>query len=746
MADIFISYASEDRVRIEPLVVQLESAGYSVWWDRHLKGGTRFSTEIESEVRGAAVVLVAWSPNAIKSRWVADEADLALETGNLLPISLDGARSPMGFRQLQTIDFSDWTGGKGPCVSALMEALEHHLKSGRRTPHQAVVLPANSQTKSDASIAVLPFVNMSPDPDQEFFADGISEELLNLLSKIKELTVIARTSSFTFKGSDRSISEIGTILGVAHVLEGSIRKAGNRVRITAQLIETRNSSHLWSETYDRTLEDIFAIQDEISAAIVAELKGLILGGEHIRAHQTERTSDINAYEHYLLGQQLLNKRTRDYITLGKVHFEKALAGDPNYTPALVGLADAHLLLSKTTSTYGTTPIKQALAAAEPLLTKALEQDKTSVEAHGVMSQYSELSGDMDKALGHAQRALALNPNYARGYSLLAATYMVLGDPEAPVLSTIRSAAERDPASLLLLSNLSNQYSFRLAFDPAETVLQQMAAIDPDSPLVAGARAFLKLRNGEIKAALELLLAPGAAFSGGLRNSNTLFYASHLGYANQVEPIESNIAMIGYLAARQLEEARRLGPILAATEGATEDHSTALTLADWHTREGRYDEALALLRPFDESNPDKWGRHFSTGYYYFGATLSLYLHGKLGKKETAKLYLDKLKDIHNVLEHDPDGQPYLTGYIGAIIAATEGDTEAALAALEHQIERTMDGGANLLRAPNFEALSEEPRYQALLAKAKAHYAGERKSAERAGLLPIPAELLARLKSE
>ena len=204
------------------------------------------------------------------------------------------------------------------------------------------------------SIAVLPFVNMSSDPEQEYFSDGISEELLNLLARIKELTVIARTSSFSFKGANKPISEIGTILGVAYILEGSVRKAGNRVRITAQLIETRNSSHLWSETYDRDLDDIFAIQDEISTAIVGELKGLILGGQDIKAPQTKRTSNIDAYEHYLLGQQFLNKRTRDDINRGKVHFEKALEGDPDFAPAMVGLADAHILL--TNRGYGLTPL------------------------------------------------------------------------------------------------------------------------------------------------------------------------------------------------------------------------------------------------------------------------------------------------------------------------------------------------------------------------------------------------------
>jgi TIR domain len=165
LADVFVSYANEDRVRVEPFVRELEAAGYSVWWDRHLKGGARFSAEIENEVKSAFVVLVAWSPDAVKSRWVADEADLALETGNLVPMSLDGTRSPMGFRQLQTIDFSEWTGGKAPCVSALLDALTHHVTDGARTPIESVSQPVSPQLKSDASIAVLPFACFSSDPE-----------------------------------------------------------------------------------------------------------------------------------------------------------------------------------------------------------------------------------------------------------------------------------------------------------------------------------------------------------------------------------------------------------------------------------------------------------------------------------------------------------------------------------------------------------------------------------------------------
>lgn len=746
MADIFVSYANEDRARVGSLVGEIEADGFSVWWDRELIGGDRFSAEIEGALTVAAVVIVVWSPKAIKSRWVADEADLALEKGNMLPISLDGARPPMGFRQFQTIDFSQWQGQGGPCLTALLDALRHQLTHGTKTPQKAIELPATPEVKSDVSIAVLPFVNMSSDPEQEYFSDGISEELLNLLAKIKEMTVIARTSSFAFKGKDKSISEIGAILGVAYVLEGSVRKAGDRVRITAQLIETRNSSHLWSETYDRTLDNIFAIQDEISAAIVGELKGYILGDEEIKAPEATRSANVEAYEHFMLGQQYLAKRTEVGIEKAKHHFEQGLAADPDYAPALVGLADAHLLLSNGRGSYGTTPLKQALADAEPLLAKALTQDDTSAESHGVMSLYSRLSGNSDEALVHAERALTLNPNYARGYHLLGGAYRSLGDPAAPILSTQRKAVELDPASLVLLASLATQYSDCLDFDRVEAVLDQMAVIDPGTPLLAGSRAILQVIKGEEKEALELLLAPEVAFSSGYITFDTLYYASLLGYAKQVEPIDPMFAMEGYLAMGQLEEARRLGPILVAKEGAAEDYDTALALATWYAREERYSEALALVTPFDEPDPDKWGRHFDEQNDYRGATLSLYLRGRLGKRASTRLYLDKLKELHLILERDPDGQSYRTDYIGAVIAAAGGDTEAALTALEHQIKRTISLANVLLSDVNFDSLKDEPRYQALLEKVETHLAGEKAKAEAAGLLPIPEELLARLNED
>jgi adenylate cyclase len=746
LADIFLSYASEDRAQIEPLVAQIEGAGYSVWWDQELKGGTRFSRRIELELTAAEVVIVAWSPHAIDSRWVVDEAELALETGNLLPVSLDGARSPIGFRQLQTIDFSGWTGGDAPCVTALLEALNEHVQRGVRTPDQTVALPVSGEVKSDASIAVLPFVNMSSDPEQEYFSDGISEELLNLLAKIKEMTVIARTSSFAFKGSDKSVSEIGELLQVAHVLEGSVRKAGNRVRITAQLIETGKSSHLWSDTWDRTLDDIFAVQDEISAAIVGELKDHILGGDTMHAPESTRSASVGAYEHYMLGQQFLSKRTREDIETGKQHFDSALEADPDYAPAMVGLADALLLLSDGQGCYGRTPLSEALAAARPLLDRALKQDARSAEAHGILSLFYNLSQEQAKSQALAEQAIALNPNYARGYNLLTWALKMGGDPAAPVFSTERKALEHDPVSLIALSGVWQEYLIRGELKEATAMLEPMERTHPATPIAKSCKAASKFWQGHYAKALGLFLQPDIAFEGSLNIYNTLGIAGTLGYASSFEEFAPELALLFHLSHGERDAAARLVAQLEGQSSAKEDYETAVTLAEWKAREGKYAEALDLLIPFDDPDPDGWGPHFQLTSSCGGAVLSLYLRRKLGKRASAALTLEKLKYLHQVLLADPDGVHYATDFLAAVIAWHEGDPDAALTALENQSSRIKFNFDGYLADPTFEDLRGEPRYQALQEQLEAHLSAERKAAEDAGLLPIPEELMAKLKQD
>src|SRR5713101_8231463 len=257
------------------------------------------------------------------------------------------------------------------------------------------------------SIAVLPFANMSTDPENEYFCDGLAEELLNALAKIENLKVAARTSAFSFKGKSASISEIGNTLGVKTVLEGSVRKSGNRLRITVQLINAAEGYHLWSERYDREMKDIFDVQDEITLAVVAALKIKLLG----ELPQIEPpTQNTGAYELYLKGRSLLYQRG---LSIAKAIecFEQAVALDSEYAQAWAGLADGY-----TTSAYsGFGPAREVMPRALEAARRALQLEPDLAEAHSALACAALLHDlDFDLAEQEFRRALELNPNYPQG--------------------------------------------------------------------------------------------------------------------------------------------------------------------------------------------------------------------------------------------------------------------------------------------------------------------------------------------
>ncbi|HKX56548.1 MAG TPA: hypothetical protein VJN01_10610, partial [Xanthomonadales bacterium] len=226
------------------------------------------------------------------------------------------------------------------------------------------------------SIAVLPFVNMSSDPEQEYFSDGISEEILNALAKVKDLKVAGRTSSFAFKGENQDLRQVGETLGVEHILEGSVRKSGTKVRITAQLIQVDDGFHLWSESYDRELDDVFVIQDEIAQAILEQLKAHLLTSEQT-AIVAART-DTEAYDLYLLAKQRMYERSKPTLEAAAEFLDKAIAIDPEYAPAYAQRGITALLLSD--EDYGDTPRDQAQAQAKLYIDQGLRLNPQDPEA------------------------------------------------------------------------------------------------------------------------------------------------------------------------------------------------------------------------------------------------------------------------------------------------------------------------------------------------------------------------------
>ncbi len=399
MAKVFLSYARSDLEAAQHLAAAIAEAGHDVWWDRQIEGGSRFIREIDKALGDAQAVVVLWSKDSCESAWVQDEAAEGRESGRLVPVAIDSTRPPLGFRQFQSIDLSQWDRDGAPAnLQALLSAIDKLAGNGAITsPH------ARTAGGPGVSICVLPFANMSGEPEQEYFSDGISEDIITDLSKVSALSVVARNTAFTFKGAAVDVPAVARKLGVSHVLEGSVRKSGGRVRITAQLIDGAAGNHVWAERYDRDLTDVFAIQDEISEAIVAALK-LKLLPEEKKAIENRGTSSAEAYDLYLLARQYWitgnhgdRRREERVIRI----CGKAIEIDPNYARAwaLMAIAQSNFWYSFSSGDDDGKP------AAE----RALALDPTIAEAHCPIARHLAEQGRIDEADAEIARALDLDP-------------------------------------------------------------------------------------------------------------------------------------------------------------------------------------------------------------------------------------------------------------------------------------------------------------------------------------------------
>ena len=345
----------------------------------------------------------------------------------------------------------------------------------------------------ERSIAVLPFVDMSPEGDQEYFSDGIAEELLNLLAKIPELRVISRSSAFTFKGKDIDVPRIAKQLRVRHILEGSVRKSGNQLRITAQLIDARTDTHLWSETYDRALENIFVIQDEISAAVVEKLKISLLG----EAPTVDET-DSGAYALFLQASHLRRQNTSESLEKAVVLYQEALAIDPDYPPAWNGLATVY----SNQGYDGVLPFNEAYRLANKAANRALAIDPDYALAHARLGTLAmAYDGDLAAAAGHYERALALEPNNISIIANASGLAFYLGRID-DAIAFDEYVAVRDPVNPVAHGNLGNKYLDAGRLDEAIGSFRTALTI---SPSFIGAHYYIGvafLRQDKAQAALE----------------------------------------------------------------------------------------------------------------------------------------------------------------------------------------------------------------------------------------------------
>jgi len=340
---------------------------------------------------------------------------------------------------------------------------------------------------SERSIAVLPFVNMSSDKEQEYFSDGLSEELIDLLTKVPDLRVPARTSSFFFKGKSETIPTIARELGVAHLLEGSVRRAGNRLRVTAQLIRADTGYDVWSETYDRELKDVFKVQDEIAGAVVAALKLKLPSAQNTSAH---RTANTEAHNQYLLGLQSFNRRNVDGYGRAVDFYRKAIALDPNYAAGYAGLAFALTYLADTSGDAAL--LQQALAAAEKAVALAPEQADGYV-ARGYFR--GSINFDWAGAQADLAKGLDLDAGDSTGRRRYAQLLGTLGRfPEA--VAEARRAVELDPLSEPSWQTLARLLTASRDFAAAHEASRRALEINPESGYALSSLGQILLLEGK----------------------------------------------------------------------------------------------------------------------------------------------------------------------------------------------------------------------------------------------------------
>ena len=349
---------------------------------------------------------------------------------------------------------------------------------------------------------MLPFVNMSPDTNQEFFADGISEELLNLLAKIPQLRVISRSSAFSFKGKDLDITEIARQLRVNYVLEGSVRKAGNQVRISAQLIDARSDSQLWSETYDRPLDNIFEVQDEIAASVVTQLKLKLFG-----ATPTTRVIDPRAYALYLQGRFLMRQGTQEGFEQSIALFRQALEIEPNDPAAWDGLARDYT--NEVNS--GTRPIDEGYRLAREAVERALAIDPDFAPAHSRMGVIAmSYDGDLAAAARHFERALEMGPTNTDIIGNAAVLAHNLGRVEESI-ALGEYVVARDPVNPTALANLGFSYQNARRLDDAIASYRTALSLSPDYDGANYAIGVALLLKGDAAGALAAMQKEGGGW-------------------------------------------------------------------------------------------------------------------------------------------------------------------------------------------------------------------------------------------
>jgi TolB-like protein/Tfp pilus assembly protein PilF len=558
----------------------------------------------------------------------------------------------------------------------------------------------DAEQVTNKSIAVLPFVNISSDKEQEYFSDGITEEILNSLASVKELKVAGRTSSFAFKGQNQDLRRIGDLLGVEHILEGSVRKSGTTVRITAQLVQVEDGFHLWSDTYDRELTDVFAIQDEIANEILNQLKARLLDEEQ-PAIMSPRT-DPEVYDLYLLAKQRLYSRTRHTIESAVELLDQAIAKDPDYAPAYAQRGIATMFLSD--RSYGTIPQAEALVQGKRFIDTALEKDPQLAEAWAGLGLYHiNRPAEHEQAIDALTKALSINPNLINASNWLQSTLVATGNPRG-ALQILEQMTQRDPLYRPGFGNAVNLYNTFGQQEKAKALIDQFSKYDPNAVHLLRADATNRFYSGESAEGLRLAeqayrLAPTDAVS-------HFWFTVGLAQTLQLERIaEEGIDFF------QVEAFDLLGR-----------REEAFELAFELSREGELWNLFALYNRADRSQElidyleERWPGldtfaadypHNEVGYPLMAEVALAYSRtGNTVRFDDALLLVENA--MSNLSGQGIDNWVFMVE--NAKHLALAGEYDDAITQLEHAVDRGFQGYAPIAKfIPMFEPLSDDPRF-------------------------------------
>ena len=565
-------------------------------------------------------------------------------------------------------------------------------------------------TDEPSSIAVLPFVNMTSDPEQEYFSDGISEEILNSLAAVRELKVAGRTSSFAFKGRNEDLRLIGDALGVSHILEGSVRKSGGQVRITAQLIQADNGFHLWSETYDRELVDVFAIQDEIAGEILAQLKLKLLGNDEVIT-EADRTSP-EAYELYLRARQRISGRVGSEIEIAVNELDEVIKLDPQYAPAYAQRGIATMLLSE--EQYGSLPDTEANRRGKRFVDQALALNPNL--AYGWAGRGLYLYDDpatAEEAIDSLMKALEINPNLIDASNWLNNTLRQVGDMKG-ALGVISELVERDPFYRPAFGNAMQQFNSFGQTEKAEELLRRMAALDPDNPDVLMGRSVNYLFSGKLGESLKAMEERRAH-----------------GPMNGVAKLYLGIGLVGTQQyQRAIDEGNRFNAVFPLYELGKHEEAHALARSNaaqgfpgdlfyLFLRENReqdlvnyVEERWPSVEAFAQENPgDEYGQDVVS-------SLAL-AYKRLGNEQQFTAAIKVLDRHHQKMLDQGINNVALSRSI-ADQNAMEGDLDVAFERLQASVKKGFSSPGNPIDInPHFQLLAADARFAAIEASMRAN---------------------------